>query len=82
MLAAHRGNSRLIAGGTDLLLEMARGQRPEVDTLIDTSRISDLQQIEMVGDEILIGAGVTHNEIVLSSVVVAIVHLATKPKER
>ncbi|HKZ18862.1 MAG TPA: FAD binding domain-containing protein [Acidimicrobiia bacterium] len=70
MLAAHRGSSRLIAGGTDLLLEMARGQRPEVDTLIDTSRISDLQQIEVVGEEILIGAGVTHNEIVLSSVVV------------
>lgn len=70
MLSAHRGSSRLIAGGTDLLLEMARGQRPEVDTLIDTSRISDLQQIEMVGEEILIGAGVTHNEIVLSSVVV------------
>lgn len=70
MLAAHRGNSRLIAGGTDLLLEMARGQRPEVDTLIDVSRLSEIQRIEMAGDEILIGAGVTHNEIVLSPAVV------------
>lgn len=70
MLRAHRGSARLIAGGTDLLLEMARGQRPEVDTLIDVSRLEELQRIEMAGEEILIGAGVTHNEIVLSSAVV------------
>ena len=69
MLAANRGTARLIAGGTDLLLEMARGQRPEVDTLIDISRLDEVQRIERSGDRILIGAGVTHNEIVLSPVV-------------
>ena len=70
MLAKNRGNSRLIAGGTDLLLEMARGQRPEVDTLIDVSRLEELQQIELAGDQIIIGSGVTHNEIVLTPAVV------------
>lgn len=70
MLAKNRGSSRLIAGGTDLLLEMARGQRPEVDTLIDVSRLEELQQIELAGDQIIIGSGVTHNEIVLTPAVV------------
>ncbi|MGH8926309.1 MAG: FAD binding domain-containing protein [Acidimicrobiia bacterium] len=70
MLAANRGRARLVAGGTDLLLEMTRGQRPEVDTLIDISRLHQLNQIENDGDQILIGAGVTHNEIVLSPLVV------------
>jgi carbon-monoxide dehydrogenase medium subunit len=70
MLASHRGRARLVAGGTDLLLEMARGQRPFVDTLIDISRLEELNAIEAGENEILIGAGVTHNEVVLSSVVV------------
>ncbi|MGH8958899.1 MAG: FAD binding domain-containing protein [Acidimicrobiia bacterium] len=70
MLAANKGTARLVAGGTDLLLEMARGQRPEVRTLIDVSRLDELHQIEVTGDQILIGSGVTHNEIVLSPLVV------------
>ena len=70
MLAAHQSRARLIAGGTDLLLEMTRGQRPEVDTLIDISRLEELNQIEIVRDRIAIGAGVTHNEVVLSRLIV------------
>ena len=69
MLAANRGRGRLVAGGTDLLLEMARGQRPEAHTLIDISRLRDLCQIESSGDHILIGSGVTHNEVVLSPLI-------------
>jgi xanthine dehydrogenase iron-sulfur cluster and FAD-binding subunit A len=69
MLAANRGGGRLVAGGTDLLLEMARGQRPEAHTLIDISRLRDLCQIESSGDQILIGSGVTHNEVVLSPLI-------------
>ena len=69
MLAANRESGRLVAGGTDLLLEMARGQRPEAHTLIDISRLRDLQQIQRSGDQIFIGSGVTHNEVVLSPLI-------------
>lgn len=70
MLAANAGRARLIAGGTDLLLELGRGIRPEVDTLIDVSRTAGLDRIELVSGSITIGAGVTHNEIVTSAFVI------------
>jgi xanthine dehydrogenase iron-sulfur cluster and FAD-binding subunit A len=70
MLATHGGTARLIAGGTDLLLEMTRGMRPEVDTLIDLSLIPALGGIEVSNDSLLIGAGITHNEIVTSPLVI------------
>jgi xanthine dehydrogenase iron-sulfur cluster and FAD-binding subunit A len=61
--------TRLIAGGTDLLLELDRGLRPDVDTLIDISRIAGLDQIESDGDQIVIGPLVTHNQIVTSDII-------------
>lgn len=67
MLSQHGSNARLIAGGTDLLLEMTRGVR-SVDILIDISRTPGLDRIDLDGDELLVGAGVTHNEIVASAV--------------
>lgn len=69
MLSQHGSNARLIAGGTDLLLEMTRGVR-SVDILIDISRTPGLDDIALSGEEVLIGAGVTHNEIVASAVTV------------
>ena len=47
MLAEHRGRARLIAGGTDLLLEMTRGVR-SVEVLIDISRTPGLDGIALV----------------------------------
>ena len=69
LLSRLQPRARLIAGGTDLLLELTRGQRPEVSGLIDLSRLSEMQRIELVDDRIVIGAGVTHNEIVTSALV-------------
>ena len=71
MLAIHGSRARAIAGGTDLLLEMTRGQRPDVDTLIDVSRLPDFARIDFDGHAIRVGAGTTHNEIVTSAAVVA-----------
>jgi xanthine dehydrogenase iron-sulfur cluster and FAD-binding subunit A len=48
--------ARPIAGGTDLLLELARGGRQGVDTLVDISRIPELHGVEVEGDELVIGA--------------------------
>jgi carbon-monoxide dehydrogenase medium subunit len=66
MLATHGSRARVIAGGTDLLLEMERRQRPGVDTLIDITAISGLAGIEVSGDRIHIGALTTHNQVVAS----------------
>jgi 4-hydroxybenzoyl-CoA reductase subunit beta len=50
--------SRLVAGGTDLLVNMRRGvERPVL--LIDTSAIADIKQLGWNGDELTIGAGVS-----------------------
>jgi xanthine dehydrogenase iron-sulfur cluster and FAD-binding subunit A len=66
LLAQHRERARIIAGGTDLLIELERGQRQGIDTLIDISRVAGLDTIRLHGDEIRIGARVTHNQIVAS----------------
>ena len=69
LLAAHNGRARLIAGGTDILLELERGVRKGVDTLIDISRIPGLDTISLHGDTIRVGALVTHNQLIGSSLI-------------
>jgi xanthine dehydrogenase iron-sulfur cluster and FAD-binding subunit A len=64
-LDTNPSGKKIIAGGTDLLLEMERGLRPEIHTLLDITRIQGLDQI-WEDDEgfIHIGPLVTHNDIV------------------
>ena len=59
--------TRAIAGGSDLLVELARGGRTDVTTLVDLTRIPGLDRIEQSDNMLGIGALVTHNDVVLSA---------------
>lgn len=68
LLSDHGGRARLIAGGTDLMLETARHAHPDVTTWIDLTRVSGLDEIEDLGEQIRIGALVTHNQVAASDI--------------
>lgn len=70
LLSQYRERARIVAGATDLILELERGQREGVDTLIDITRIPGLDKISAHGDTIRLGPLVTHNHLVGSEVIV------------
>ncbi len=70
LLAEARQSTRLVAGGTDVLVELSRGVRP-TEALIDMSGLSELKYVRREGDWLLIGALATHNDVIASADAVA-----------
>ncbi len=68
LLQKHTGKAMVMAGGTDLVLDIKDGKHCP-DVLVDITKIKELRQIEKRDQTILIGAGVTHNQAAASALV-------------
>ncbi len=70
LLAKYAGSARIVAGATDLIIELDGGLRPELRGLIDITRIPGLDHIAL-DDEgwIHLGPLVTHNHCAVSKLI-------------
>ena len=66
LLREHAERARLVAGGTDVLVELQRGIRPTTTT-IDIARLRGLRYIREEGGSIHVGALATHNDAISSA---------------
>jgi carbon-monoxide dehydrogenase medium subunit len=69
LLAAHHGAARIIAGGTDLMIDLQFGEgerKHTVEALVDVTRIPDMTHISESNGPCTVGAAVTHTTIVKS----------------
>jgi len=64
LLQRYDGRARVVGGGTDLLVETRRGLHRPVEAMVDVTHIEGLDTISEDGDNIVIGCGVTHSQII------------------
>jgi CO/xanthine dehydrogenase FAD-binding subunit len=72
LLSEHAGNARIIAGGTDLLIDLQYAEtRHPLDALVDLTRVGEMIRITESDGVCTIGAAVTHTVITESGLVEA-----------
>lgn len=69
LLDRYAGEARIVAGGTDLLVDARAEGHPPHHALIDITSIPELRNIREADGFIYIGAGVTHTQIVKSAAI-------------
>jgi carbon-monoxide dehydrogenase medium subunit len=70
ILGEKKERARIVAGGTDLILELERGIRKGIDVIIDISRVPGLDQITIDKNKTIhLGALVTHNDCASSKLI-------------
>jgi xanthine dehydrogenase iron-sulfur cluster and FAD-binding subunit A len=71
VLSTEGESARIVAGGTDLILELERKQRKGIKTVIDITRIPGIDQIDLDEDNMIhLSPLVTHNHCVQSKLIV------------
>jgi len=72
LLAEHAGNARIIAGGTDLLIDLQYdGEKHKLDALVDLTRVGEMTSITEAIDVCTVGGAVTHTAVTLSTLLEA-----------
>lgn len=65
LLHKYGETARIVAGGTDVLVELQRGVKP-TSTLIDVTALRDLKYVRSENGSIALGALATHNDVLRS----------------
>jgi len=62
LLRDHGAAARIVAGGTDVMVELQRGIKPTT-TLIDVSRLRELKYVRLESGVVKLGGLATHNDV-------------------
>jgi carbon-monoxide dehydrogenase medium subunit len=63
LLRQYGRRAQIVAGGTDLILDLQTGAHPPVEALVDVTRIAGLDTLGLVDGWVVVGAAVTHAQI-------------------
>jgi len=69
LLEVYGADAQLLAGGTDVLVELRKPSSKTPKVIIDISRLSELKGIEESGDEVILKPLTTHSEIFQSKII-------------
>ena len=77
LLAGYEGRGRIIAGGTDLMLDLQSGKY-QAECLVDITGIPRLAEMKLCGGALEVGAAVTHNQAAESPLIRRYAHALAK----